>query len=581
MKYTFERTLAPAMASPAIAFYSNIVGATAFNSGSASHISGIVAAGDTLTFTLVHPQGEFVTLLALPFACAVPTTLPMTEAAAPVPTAGPYYVSEHVYGDHLVALRNPNYHGPRPSRFDSLEYSYTHTQQEIRQRIEAGTSDYSPDIAAADQGELAQLYGPDSAAAGRGFQQWYSNPLPCTALIPLNTERPLFADANLRKAVNFAIDRTAIAAASGPTAMGTTDQLLPPVMPGFRDEQIYPNHSDLAQARQLAGCSPAIRCEARSLYYRTSGTAHLVEAQLLRASLEQIGIEPAMVGFAGGDIYSAISHRGEPFDLAIGVGWCEDYHDPLSFMQLIDGSTIHDGDFNNNWSYFNDAGINARLNAATQLVGQPRYDAFGRSTWTPPATLPRLPPGASTSTASWSRAESAASSTTPITASISPPSVRGPRSLSTTFRSTSPLQASPRPRSPFGWQRAGQPRLCGLRHCGWHGACRHRLHRHLRDLDVRRARADSHIERLRECRQPRHATTFFLDLATRAGNPRQGAGHPDDQPSFRASAASALRRRLRRRRRLRLRRLLRRSSRRSASCRTCSARRCVARPRSR
>ena len=85
-----------------------------------------------------------------------------------------------------------------------------------------------------------------------------------------------------------------------------------------------------------------------------------------------------MVGFPGGDIYTAISHRGEPFDLAIGVGWCEDYHDPLSFMQLIDGSTIHDGDFNNNWSCFNDAGINARLNAATQLVGQPRYDAFGQ-----------------------------------------------------------------------------------------------------------------------------------------------------------------------------------------------------------
>ena len=169
MKYTFERTLAPAMASPAIAFYSNIVGATAYNSGSASHISGIVAAGDTLTFTLVHLQGEFVTLLALPFACAVPTTLPMTEAAAPVPTAGPYYVSEHVYGDHLVALRNPNYHGPRPSRFDSLEYSYTHTQQEIRQRIEAGTSDYSPDIAAADQGELAQPTVPTALPRGVGF----------------------------------------------------------------------------------------------------------------------------------------------------------------------------------------------------------------------------------------------------------------------------------------------------------------------------------------------------------------------------------------------------------------------------
>jgi hypothetical protein len=29
-----------------------------------------------------------------------------------------------------------------------------------------------------------------------------------------------------------------------------------------------------------------------------------------------------MVPFAGSDIYTAIAHRGEPFDLAVGVGWC-------------------------------------------------------------------------------------------------------------------------------------------------------------------------------------------------------------------------------------------------------------------
>ena len=193
MKYTFERTLAPAMASPAIVFYSNIVGATAYNSGSASHISGIVAAGDTLTFTLVQPQGEFMTLLALPFACAVPTTLPMTEAAAPVPTAGPYYVSEHVYA--RPPGRAPEPELPRASS-EPLRLARVLLHPHPARDPPAHRSrdlGLQPRPRRCRPGELAQLYGPDSAAAGRGFQQWYSNPLPCTALIPLNTERPLFA----------------------------------------------------------------------------------------------------------------------------------------------------------------------------------------------------------------------------------------------------------------------------------------------------------------------------------------------------------------------------------------------------
>ena len=44
--------------------------------------------------TLIHPQGEFLSFLAMPFFCAVPTTLPPTEQLAPIPSAGPYYISE-------------------------------------------------------------------------------------------------------------------------------------------------------------------------------------------------------------------------------------------------------------------------------------------------------------------------------------------------------------------------------------------------------------------------------------------------------------------------------------------------------
>src|SRR5439155_5082469 len=43
MKYTFERTLSHAMASPAHQFFTNIVGEVEYNSGQAPEITGIVA----------------------------------------------------------------------------------------------------------------------------------------------------------------------------------------------------------------------------------------------------------------------------------------------------------------------------------------------------------------------------------------------------------------------------------------------------------------------------------------------------------------------------------------------------------
>ena len=79
--------------------------------------------------------------------------------------------------------------------------------------------------------------------------------------------------------------------------------------------------------------------------------------------------------------------RGEPFDLGVSGGWCSDYNDPWDWIQfLYDGTTIHDGQGNLNYSYFNDPVFNDRMHAANELVGDERYDAFRRSSTTSSAT---------------------------------------------------------------------------------------------------------------------------------------------------------------------------------------------------
>ena len=72
----------------------------------------------------------------------------------------------------------------------------------------------------------------------------------------LNTSRPLFADARLRKAVNYAIDRRALAHighfrfSPGFPAIPTA-QYLPPTMPGASRTRLYPLGGDLRAARRL------------------------------------------------------------------------------------------------------------------------------------------------------------------------------------------------------------------------------------------------------------------------------------------------------------------------------------------
>ena len=375
MKYTFERTLSPALASPAQQFYGNIVGATEYMNGQAPHISGIVASGDTLTIELIEPQGDFLTFLAMPFLCAVPIGLPFVEQLGAIPSAGPYYISSNNVNMSTIASRNPNYHGPRPQRFDSREIDWNLNEETAYEQVLSGELDEGP-IPAAHVQEVADLYGPDSPAAAQGLQRFFSEPVNCVGYLPLNTERSTFADVNMRKAVNYAVDRTAYVQQAGPYAGSPFDQLIAPNQSGYEDIDAYPDHPDIEHARDLANWHPGDPTRPITVYYRSGSTTNEAQAQIVRQNLIDIGFDPTMVGWSGGEIYHRMGIRGEPFDLGVSTGWCTDYNDPWDWIFLYDGTTIHDGEGNLNYSYFNDPVFNDRIHAANELVGDARYDAF-------------------------------------------------------------------------------------------------------------------------------------------------------------------------------------------------------------
>ena len=107
--------------------------------------------------------------------------------------------------------------------------------------IDDGTADFGvvDDLPPRQLASLTGRYGSSSPAARAGGQRYFVNSLLGLVNLDLNTSRPLFANADLRKAVNYALDRRAIARAYRPLAT-PTDQYLQPAIPGFRDTHVYP-----------------------------------------------------------------------------------------------------------------------------------------------------------------------------------------------------------------------------------------------------------------------------------------------------------------------------------------------------
>jgi YVTN family beta-propeller protein len=380
-KDSIERTLNPAMHSYFAAYHylADVVGARRYMAGKASHITGIVAHGDQLTIRLTSQAGDFLSQIALPGFCAVPSGTPAKPNLGRVPSAGPYYVTTYTPNQSVVLARNPNYHGDRPHHFAHIELTLGVPAARAVHEIESGAVDYTQ-LGADFNGftpairrlvpQLARAYGAASTAAARGAQQYFVNPEPEFHFLALNTHRPLFSDVRLRQAVNYAIDRPELAEigfADQPLPGPTADHYLPPGMPGYRTARVYPSRPDPARARQLVRAAHARGRTA--VLYAGAETVQPELAQIVKNDLGAIGLHVQIKTFPFTNFFRHLATPGEPFDLAI-AGWSADYPDPTQILNtLLDGSA--------GIPAFNDPAYQRRLAAAARLSGPQRYLTYG------------------------------------------------------------------------------------------------------------------------------------------------------------------------------------------------------------
>ena len=390
--FAINRALGKDLQSPAYQFVAdenatNIVGAAAVREGTASKASGVKVKGNKLTITLTKPDATFLSKITMPFFQALPTSLSRSDkvinvsGSNPLPSAGPYYVSEREPNRLVTIKKNPNYakgvsrkYKRRPRNLNQINIKTAVNLEASYQEVRANQADYTYDIPPTAPAELGKEFG---TTKGR-FRVTGSN---CVSYIAMNSGgtgsgvRLFQNNPGLRRAVNYVINRRAMVALSGAYAGQPHDQYLPKGFPGFRElgAKGYPNGSNVTKAKQLA--NGKVRSGGPWKYYYGLAAPGPQRMELVRSYLAQIGIQIDPQGFRGFAIYDAAGKRNSPHAMTTG-GWCQDYSDPYDFINvLLYGGSLQDEN-NNNLAYFNNAAYNKRMEAAAKLIGAKRLSTY-------------------------------------------------------------------------------------------------------------------------------------------------------------------------------------------------------------
>jgi peptide/nickel transport system substrate-binding protein len=376
----FERLLSPKMGDAAsarfggITNFADVVGAQEFYDGKAAKISGLQVSGDKLVIKLKKPFPALVSALAMNWFTATDPATPYSEQdMKTVVGAGPYYVSSREVGRNLVLDRNKNYKGTRPANPDKIIVSVNVDENQGLLQVKAGQADYigATGVPAASAAELGEQFGINK---GRFFvlptsvtSYWALASLPGAP----------FNNVKLRQAVNWAIDRPAQVRISGKYGGRRTDQILPPSMPGFiENNSLYAyKGANPTKAKQIAGDVsnvPTIRILVRN------SAANINRSQIMRYNLEQMGLKAKTESVPTSQLFSRSGDKKTGNYDMIAIGWQADYADPRNFINvLLDGRQIPESGSSNNAAYFNSAKFNAAMDKADKLSGDARLQAYG------------------------------------------------------------------------------------------------------------------------------------------------------------------------------------------------------------
>jgi peptide/nickel transport system substrate-binding protein len=307
----------------------------------------------TIVFHTKQPFAIFDYLAQLPQTMPVPKDKDTgAKYRNSIVSTGPYKFEDLQPGKGFNLVRNdqwdpatdPN-HKALPDR---IEVTLNVNADDIDNRVLSGDLDIDITGTGVQPASLSRvLQDPtlkENADNPLGTRNWFTS---------INTTVPPLDNIECRKAIMYAMDQTAYQAAYGGQFAGgdLATTLLPPVIPGHADFDLYPNGQDNkgdleAAKKSLEACGQPNGFET-NIAYRAERPKEKATAEAFQQALSRVGIKLTLKPFPQGDYFS--SYAGNPpyvvknkLGLSLS-GWQADWPDGFGFLsQLVDSRIIRE-----------------------------------------------------------------------------------------------------------------------------------------------------------------------------------------------------------------------------------------------
>src|SRR3954464_3564898 len=403
VRYAMESAFTPQVPSGyAGAYWGDLHGLKAFQSGKAKHISGIETPNDsTIIFKLDRPRAAvFAGSLSLPGSAPVPPEYARKYDKAKggtstyqnhVVSTGPYMVKQWKPGQELDLVRNPNWDAStdyKPAYLDSISITEGSDPDVASRQILNGQSMISGDFQPPAQ-TLAQV----SRNQAQKSQLIITPPTGRFRYIALNNRVKPFDNENVRKAIAAAMDRNALRQAfGGPLTGQIPTHWIPPGQGGFEEaggdqgpgvDFLAKPQGDMALAMSYmkkAGY-PSGKYTGGQTFTAVSDSATQQRnvAEVAQAQFAKLGFKVKTRYVVRSTMYTKFCQvpKSAP-DICPSVGWLKDFADPETDLDAVfNGKNIIPVS-NSNFSLLDNTALNAKI-AKAEVINDPaqRNQAWG------------------------------------------------------------------------------------------------------------------------------------------------------------------------------------------------------------
>ncbi|MGE5543948.1 MAG: ABC transporter substrate-binding protein, partial [Bacillota bacterium] len=317
VKLSWERSLKSSNSPVTRSLFSTVAGAGEFINGPAQEITGIkVVDNYTIQVNLTQPDSAFVYKVTHPAFWVVDTRY---QIEIP-PGTGPYQHDAFNAGKRLTVKVYKNYHGLRPA-ISALMFTCYQDENQGLAAFRAGELDALDSV---PRSEVASLQ------ADTGQHRLIKSPLMGIYAYAMNVNRPPYNQLNLRRAMNYCIDRDLLIK----NVMGGVGQpakgIIPIAVPGYnRALQGYTLNTEtaielLADTDHFKSVNPPVL---KATYNADQGHARIALALKTQLETMQLAVQPTSLSWE--EYQKKMTSMQLDF---FRLGWDADYPDADAFL---------------------------------------------------------------------------------------------------------------------------------------------------------------------------------------------------------------------------------------------------------